>query len=169
MAKDHDGMMGDESLGSKGSALLMCVVLIAGSMVMFALYQGMSSMHPDPHEGIQNLTVTGTLMGEECSGECTIEYVPETGMYRLYQGKSTITSVSCSKDIEFGIVFGSDDLPVKSSYKCIGKELIGDIEATVWTHSEDRTDYTFYIGDLCRMLRMVVINEDFSITGDLKG
>ncbi|MBO7351971.1 MAG: hypothetical protein J6U12_03535 [Candidatus Methanomethylophilaceae archaeon] len=160
--------MGEETLGSKGAALMMCVVLIAGSLVMFALYQGMSSTHPDPHEEVQTLAVTGTMMGEECYGDCTIEYVPETGEYRVYQGKSTITSASCSKDIEFGIVFGSDDLPLKTSYKCIGTERIGDIETTVWTHSENKTDYTFYIGDLCRTLRMVVTNEDFSITGDLK-
>ena len=158
--------MVDESLGSKGAAALMCVVLIAGSLVMFALYQGMSNSHPDPHAEAQILTVTGTLMGEECSGVCTIEYVPEAGEYRLYQATSTITSGTHTRDVRFGIIFGDDDLPVKSSYECIGKEVIGNVETTVWTHSENGTDYTFYIGDLCRVLRLVVSNGDYTIMGE---
>ncbi len=161
--------MGGEQFGSKGAALLMCVVLIAGSLVMFALYQGMSISHPDPHQEDQNLSVTGKLLGEECTGECIIEFVPEGGDYRLYQTKFTITSENNSKDIRFGIMFGKDDKPAKSMYEYKGTELIGDVETSVWTHSENGVDYTFYIGDLCRILRFVVENTDYSITGNLKG
>ena len=161
--------MGSEELGFKGAAILMCVVLIAGSLVMFAMYQGMAMSHPDPHEDSQSLTVSGTLMGGECTGDCTIEFVPEGGNYRLYQAKSTITSDSGSKDIRFAIMFEKDDLPVRSMYTKIGTEKIGDVETSIWTHSEKDTDYTFYIGDLCRVLRLVVENDDYAITGNLKG
>ena len=161
--------MADESFGSRWSAVLMCVVLIAGSLVMFALYQGMSAMHPDPHEEDQMLSVSGTLMGEECTGDCVIEFVPEAGDYRLYYAKATLTSVSESKDIRFGIMFGKDDRPVSNMYGYKGTEQIGDVLTSVWTHSENDTDYTIYIGDLCRVLRFVVENDEYVITGDLKG
>ncbi len=161
--------MGDESLGSKGSAILMCVVLIAGSMVMFALYYGMSTTHPDPHEEDQMLSVTGTLHGEECTGDCAIEFVPEGGDYRLYQAKTTLISAGGSKDIRFGIMFGKDDRPASKMYEYKGTEQIGDVLTSVWTHSENDTDYTIYTGDLCRVLRFVAENDEYVITGNLKG
>ena len=157
----------DQSLGSKGTAFALCLVMIVGSLMMFMMFEGWNALNPDPRSESHFYQFDGTLYDENCTGTGVIEFVPEGGEYRLYEMNVNIESSDQSKQLQFGILFEKDDLPLRISHEYIGIETIDGVETTAWSYSESGMTYTIYVGEFCEILRIDLYSDNFEFRGIL--
>ena len=159
----------NESLGTKGTAILFCMLLLMGSITMFILYEGWMAMNPDPRDESHGYTFNGTLDDEECSGTGRIDYTPEAGKYRLYALNISVHSQTSSKDIRVGLMFDSNNDLDSDIYTLEGTTEKDGVDLKIWSYSEKGIDYRFYVGELCLVHSITLTNDNLELNGSLTG
>jgi len=157
----------NDSLGSKGTAILLCTLILMGSVTMFILYESWTAMNPDPRNESHDYSFSGTLGDEYCSGTGRTDYTPEAGQYRLYTLNISVHSQITSKDIRTGLMFDEDNDLDSDIYTFEGTTAEDGIELKIWSYSENGLDYRFYVGELCVVHLITVQSDDFEIKGSL--
>ena len=135
--------------GTTMVAIVMIILLMAGTVGMFILMQALSSSHPDPHDVSHEYEFIGTLDGKECSGTGKSTYTQESIYEPIYIVDYTVSSSDDTLTDKFTLIFGKDDKLIPDIFTFIGKDLIGDVEVDVWTYSHDGVNYKYYTGGVC--------------------
>ena len=50
-------------------------------------------------------------------------------------------------------------------FEYIGKETIEGIETSVYEQYREGIDYTFYIGEMCELIRVDMVSKDLNVIG----
>ncbi len=58
----------------------------------------------------------------------------------------------------FGLVFGSDDLPLQTLYKRIEMKFIDGMEVRMWTITDMGVAYTFWVSEYCVVEKAHIIS-----------
>ena len=149
-------------------AIVLVLLLIAGSLGMFFMIQILSSANPDPHEQSYDYYYEGTLDGIACTGTGTSTYTPESTKGYQYTIKYTLKSDERTLEAGFPLLFNKDDKLVPDVYgEPIGKEMIGGFETDVYEFTNNGINYTFYTGGTSILYRVIIDAPDYSVTGDI--
>ena len=153
--------------GNKAMAIVLVILLMGGSVALFFMMEMMHQLNPDIHEESHDYTVTGTLYEEDCTGTGESKYAPENSRTYVYSVKLEVKSANHSEDINFGLIFDKDEKMEPSIYKYIGEETIGDKTVSVYNYTEKGVNYTYYIGEHCKMIRAHVVSDHYDVIADI--
>ena len=157
----------NDSMGSKATVVLFCVLLIMGSVMFFLLFEAMNAKNPDPYMASHEYTFEGEIYGEICTGSGTIVNTPENANAHLYSLEYTLQSAVVRESFQFGILFGLDDRPDSSIYSYVGTETIGEKELSVWKGEKSSLEYIMYIGEKCTIEKLLIESDDHHVAGYL--
>ena len=149
-------------------AVVLVVLLMAGSVGMFFMIQVLSSANPDPHEASYDYYFEGTLNGIPCTGTGTSTYTPESPSkgYQYTIEYNLVSEETTTDTMSFFLLFGLDDKLVPEIYgEPIGKEIVGGFETDVYEFSSQDIHYTFYTGGTSILYQVIIDAPDYSVTG----
>ena len=153
--------------GNLAFAVIMVILLMAGSIGMFVLMQALSSANPDPHEVSHDYSFEGTMGGIACSGTGKSTYYNESPMNPIYVVDYSVSTAEKTITEKFTLLFGEDDRLLPEFYTYIGKQTIGDVETDVWKYSDKGVDYKFYIGGVCVLYLVELKSSELSLIGKI--
>ena len=156
-----------DNSGSKMMAIVLVILLMGGSIALFFMMTVLQEMNPDIHDQSHEYTVIGTLEDEDCTGTGTSKYTPETSTAYVYEVDLTFSSKNHSDSIKFPLIFNLDEKMEPSLFTYINDEVIDGKTVSVYTHSENGTNYRYYIGEHCTMIRVTVVSETYNITANI--
>ena len=152
--------------GNKSTAIALVMVMMMGSILIFAMYEMAMFNNPDPHDHSHEYEVTGILFGEECEGSAESSYRPESAGEYLYQFVYEATSANHTVKNSVGLFFDINDRPL-SMYSYRGQESLDGILYDLWSISIGDVEYLFYIGDLCKVVKFTVSGSNYSLSARL--
>ena len=135
-----------------------------GSISLFLIGQLLNEMNPDPYNYSNDYEFTGTLDGVDCTGTGTTTYYRENDNYHLYQLEVKISNSVRSEVKYVPMIFELDDRMI-DLFEYIGKETIEGIETSVYEQYREGIDYTFYIGEMCELIRVDMVSKDLNVIG----
>ncbi len=144
-------------------AIVLIILMMAGSAGMFILFQTLHNNNPDPHEQSHDYTFEGTIDGIAYTGAGTTNYVQETLAEYDYILKYSIGPVSD----QFFLAFTLDDKMVPKLFKFVGTDTIGDVTVDVWTYDGDGKYYKMYTAGKSILYRIEITSETMSIVGNV--
>ncbi len=144
-------------------AVVLVILMMAGSVGAFVLFQTMQNMNPDPHEASHDYVFEGTIEGIEYTGTGTTTYTPESLTEYDYVLKYSVGPVSGS----FLLAFTLEDKMQPKLYDHVGTGTIGEITVDIWTYDGDDKRYRLYTGGQCILYRVEITSNTMSITGNL--
>jgi len=153
--------------GGKGAAVVLVLLLMAGSVGIFLIGQVLNSVNPDPYNFSEDYTFTGTLDDRICTGTGSTRFCPENDNYHLYQFDITVSSVSRTENMSIALIFDKDDTMVSNIYKHIGKDLVDGVQVDVYDYGNNGIDYRLYVGEKCRLIKIDITAEDRDIVGTI--
>ena len=106
---------------SKWVAAIFVILLMVGSLIMFAINVAIIDNTDNPHRVTHEYTFDGTLYGEPCTGEGTTVYTPEGPYDHLYTLNAGISSSERKESVKIGLLFELDDVPSSFLYEYIGE------------------------------------------------
>ena len=152
-------------LGTKGAALIFVVLIMAGSLGMFALMQIIEFNNPDPNVHTDKYQFSGSLYGEPCSGMGTSDYKEESSREYVYYLEYTVESASHRENLSTGMIFDLHGDMVSDLYEYKGDDTIDGKAVKVWYQENKGVDYTYYVAEHCTVLKMLIQCSDYNLTG----
>ena len=147
-------------------AIVLVLLLMAGSVGMFFMIQILSSANPDPHEQSHDYYYEGTLDEIACTGTGTSTYTPESSKGYQYTIKYTLKSDERTFEAGFPLLFDQNDKLIPDIYgEPIGKEMIGGFETDVYEFTNNGIHYRFNTGGTSILYQVIIEAPDYSVTG----
>ena len=142
------------------------VILVVGALSVFLVMTAIGD--DDPYDVTRNYEVDAVIDGILYSGIGTSEYTPESDSYRIYSFSLTMGSASGDeRDMSFGIIFLTDDIPDASIFSFERVEMYGERELSVWSTSYGGAHYTYLIGDMCTVEKVTIETQSGTVTASL--
>ena len=152
---------------SKSAAVLLAVLLMAGTIGLFIIMTQLGNLFPDEREQPHDYYFEGTLGEAECIGEGSSKFIPESEIQHVYIFSYDLQSAAGSYNGQFTLIFDENDRPVDSIYRYVGTEEIGGIQMEKWTYDYGGVHYLLYIGKKCLVYQMEITSGNFRATGYL--
>ncbi len=159
----------DEGFGKKVIAIAFVGMLIVSAFTMYAMMSLMDSMHENPYEHNYEYELSGTARGAVCEGTGIMEYLSGNSncyMYRL--SGSVVSSDGKTYPLDIGAFFNKDGTMDSSLYTFLRNDVLDGEEVTVWHRIHPDENYTFYVGEYCKVLRMDIVSDDYELIGLVK-
>lgn len=156
-----------ENVGYKVFAVVMVILLMGTSVALFLVMDAMQKANPDPHDASYEYSVTGFLYDEPCIGTGHSDYTPENNNTYLYHVVLEFSSASHSDKTDFPVIFNSDEVMEPDLYTYIGKETLEGRELSVYIRDYSGVSEKYYVGELCKIIRMIIETENYSIVADI--
>ncbi|MBR4202958.1 MAG: hypothetical protein IKQ93_05230 [Candidatus Methanomethylophilaceae archaeon] len=144
-------------------AVVLVILMMAGSVGVFVLFQTIQNMNPDPHEASHDYVFEGTIEGIEYTGTGTTTYTPETLTEYDYVLKYSVGPVSGN----FLLAFTLEDKMSPRLYNYIGTDTIGEVSVDVWTYDNDGKHYKLYTAGKCILYRVEIVSDTMSLVGNV--
>lgn len=144
-------------------AVVLVILMMAGSVGVFVLFQTIQNMNPDPHDVSRDYVFEGTVSGVDYTGKGTTTYAHETLNEHDYVLNYSIGPVSD----KFLLAFTLEDKMQPKLYDHVGTGTIGEITVDIWTYDGDDKRYRLYTGGQCILYRVEITSDTMSITGNL--
>lgn len=145
--------------------IAIVVLLVLGSVVLFAMSTFMSDMNKDKHIHSHEYVFSGTLNGEECTGFGNSVYVEETTREYIYEITYELSSNNNKFKSDFGLVFDHDENLTSSTDRYEGEEIIDDMVTKVWSRMDKNSYYKFWIGEYCELVKVSISSDNLQVTG----
>jgi len=153
--------------GNTAIAIVLVILLMAGSVGIFFMMQVLMNNNPDPHDTIYDYKFEGTIDGIEYTGTGVRERFIESSTEYDYTLTYTVSSSTKTITDKCYIFYGSDDKPVPELYTFIRNDKIGDIDVEVWTYENKGILYTYYTGGQSMLYRVIITSDNTTLTGDI--
>ena len=155
--------------GNTAIAIVLVILLMAGSVGAFFMMQMLMNNNPDPHDTVYNYTFEGTIDGEDYTGTGIRERFVESSTEYDYTLTYTVSSSAKTITDECYIFYGKDDKPVSKVFTYVGTDKIDDIEVEIWTYEKKETGtlYTYYTGGQSMLYRVIITSDNTTLTGDI--
>lgn len=154
--------------GNKAGAVVVVaivLVLMMGTLYMYMFSE--SQREPDPREDSHAYTAEAVIDGVTWTGEGTSIYTPENTNYHTYMFSFGLTDGTDTREMSFGMVFGSDDRPDPTIYTYVGPGDADRGEIGVWTMTDGGTVYTLHVSENCTVTSLTVSSDGFLMTAEL--
>ncbi len=159
----------DEGIGRKFIAVAFIAMLIISGVTMYAMMSLLDSMHEDPYDHTYEYELSGTARGAVCEGTGIMENVPENANYHLYKFSGNVISTDGeTAKVELGALFEKDGTMDPSLYTFLRNDTVNGEAVTVWHCNHPDENYTFYVGEYCKVLRMEIVSDDYELIGMVK-